>query len=97
MQIRQASYSDHCVSGNLGIRSERHLNTTFSEVTVQQAIVFVFILLRFIYFYSFIFGLCWVFFRCTKAFSSCTEWGLLLVVVCGLLAAVASLVMEHAL
>ena len=48
------------MSGNLGIRSERYLNTTFSEVIVQRAIVFVFILLRLIYFYNFIFWLCWV-------------------------------------
>ena len=36
--------------------------------------------------------------RCyTWAFSSCGEWGLLFVVVCGLLIAVASLVVEHRL
>ena len=34
---------------------------------------------------------------CVRAFSSCGEWGLLLVVVCGLLIAVASLVVEHGL
>ena len=34
---------------------------------------------------------------CTQAFSSCGEWGLLLVVVRGLLIAVASLVAEHRL
>ena len=38
-------------------------------------------------------GLC----CCAGAFSSCGEWGLLLVVVCGLLIAVASLVAEHRL
>ena len=32
---------------------------------------------------------------CTRAFSSCGEWGLLFVVVCWLLIAVASLVSEH--
>ena len=32
---------------------------------------------------------------CTRAFSSCGEWGLLFVVVRGLLIAVASLVAEH--
>ena len=37
-------------------------------------------------------GLC----CCTRAFSSCGKWGLLFVVVCGLLIAVASLV-EHRL
>ena len=36
--------------------------------------------------------------RCyTWAFSSCSEWGLLFVVVCGLLIVVASLVGEHGL
>ena len=34
---------------------------------------------------------------CMQAFSSCGERGLLLVVVCGLLTAVASLVAEHGL
>ena len=35
--------------------------------------------------------------RCTQAFSSCDEWGLLFVAACGLLIAVASLVAEHGL
>ena len=34
---------------------------------------------------------------CMQAFSSCSEWGLLLVAVRGLLIAVASLVAEHGL
>ena len=34
---------------------------------------------------------------CRRAFSSCGQWGLLFVVVCGLLIAVASLVAEHGL
>ena len=34
---------------------------------------------------------------CAWAFSSCSEWGLLFVVVCWLLTAVASLVAEHGL
>ena len=34
---------------------------------------------------------------CVWAFSSCGEWGLLFVVVCGLLIAVASLVAEYGL
>ena len=38
-------------------------------------------------------GLC----CCARAFSSCGEWGLLFVAVCGLLIAVASLVAEHRL
>ena len=45
--------------------------------------------LNFIYFW-----LCWVFVA-AWAFSSCGEWGLLFVVVHGLLIAVASLVVEH--
>ena len=32
---------------------------------------------------------------CTRLFSSCSKWGLLIVVVCGLLIAVASLIAEH--
>ena len=34
---------------------------------------------------------------CARAFSSCGEWGLLFVAVCGLLIAVASLIVEHRL
>ena len=34
---------------------------------------------------------------CAQAFSSCGEWGLLFIVVCGLLIAVASLAAEHRL
>ena len=34
---------------------------------------------------------------CAQAFSSCGEWGLLFIAVCGLLIAVASLVVEHGL
>ena len=34
---------------------------------------------------------------CTWAFFSCVEWGLLFVLVCGLLMAVASLFAEHGL
>ena len=34
---------------------------------------------------------------CARAFSSCGEWGLLFIVVCGLLIVVASLVAEHGL
>ena len=32
---------------------------------------------------------------CAQAFSSCGEWGLLLIAVCGLLIEMASLVVEH--
>ena len=34
---------------------------------------------------------------CARAFSSCSEWGLLFIAVCGLLIAVASLAAEHRL
>ena len=47
----------------------------------------------FIYLFLAALGLC----CCTWAFSSCSEWGLLFVAVCGLLIAVASLVVEHRL
>ena len=43
------------------------------------------------------FWLCWVFAAARWLFSSCGEPGLLFVVVCGLLIAVASLVAEHGL
>ena len=52
---------------------------------------------------SFFFNLFILFFAalglrcCARAFSSCDEWGLLFVAVCGLLIAVASLVVEHGL
>ena len=47
----------------------------------------------FIYLFLAELGLC----CCTRAFSSCGEQGLLFVVVCGLLIAVASLAVEHGL
>ena len=42
-------------------------------------------------------GCFWVFVDAHGLFSSCGEWGLLFVVVCGLLIVVASLVAEHGL
>ena len=45
------------------------------------------------YLFLAVLGLC----CCGRAFSSCGEWGLLFVVVCGLLIAVASLVLKHGL
>ena len=47
----------------------------------------------FIYLFLAVLGLC----CCTQPFSSCGEWGLLFVAVCGLLIVVASLVVEHGL
>ena len=48
---------------------------------------------KFIYLFLAVLGLhC-----CVRVFSSCGEWGLLFVAVCGLLTTVASLVVEHGL
>ena len=47
----------------------------------------------FIYLFLAVLGLCY----CVRAFSRCGDWRLLFVVVCGLLIAVASLVVEHGL
>ena len=56
-------------------------------------IIIIFLINEFIYLFLAVFGLhC-----CTQAFSSCGEWGLLFVEVCGLLIVVASLVAEHRL
>ena len=71
--------------------------------TVVYFILFIYFLINlFIYFltnlfiYFLNFWLRWVFIA-AQAFSSCGEWGLLFVVVHGLLIAVASLVAEHRL
>ena len=55
-----------------------------------------FFFLIYIYLFTYLFWLCWVFVA-ARAFSSCSERGLLFVVVHGLLIAVASLVAEHGL
>ena len=55
-----------------------------------------FFFLIYIYLFIYLFWLCWVFVA-ARAFSSCSERGLLFVVVHGLLIAVASLVAEHGL
>ena len=54
---------------------------------------FILFYFKFIYLFSAALGLC----CCTRAFSSCDEWGLLFVAVRGLLIAVASLIVEHGL
>ena len=60
---------------------------------ITRSISFLFFKNKFIYLFLAALGLrC-----CTQAFSSCGEWGLLFVVVCGLLIVVASLVAEHEL
>jgi len=46
---------------------------------------------------KFYFWLCWVLIAVEWAFSSCGEWGLLLVAVCGLVVVVASLVVDQSL
>ena len=65
-----------------------------SPVIFCNSFVFVFLIkLFFIYLFLAALGLrC-----CARAFSSCGKWGLLLVAVCGLLIAVASLVAEYGL
>ena len=63
--------------------------------TCDFLIMFLFIYFYFMYFLNF--WLHWVFDAVCGLFSSCSEQGLLLVVVRGLLIAVASLVAEHGL
>ena len=58
-----------------------------------RMLLFYFLINLFIYLFMAAFCLC----CCTRAFSSCSELGLLFVAVCGLLIAVASLVVEHGL
>ena len=61
----------------------------------EREINFHLVFLKFIYLFIY-FWLRWVC-CCVRAFSSCGEWGLLFVVVHGLLVAVVSLVAEHKL
>ena len=63
--------------------------------TLPYYFIIIIIFNKFILFYLFLaaLGLC----CCTRTFSSCSRQGLLFVVVCGLLIAVASLVAEHRL
>ena len=62
-------------------------------MTVQNAIFFYEFIYLFTYLFLAVLGLC----CCARAFSSCGKQGLLLVVVHGLLIAVASLVVENGL
>ena len=66
-------------------------STSFYSAILPKSLI-SFFLLNFFFFVAAL-GLC----CCTWAFSSCGEWGLLFVAVCGLLIAVASLVAEHGL
>ena len=62
--------------------------------TCALPILFICVLIYlFIYLYLAALGLC----CCAWAFSSCSEWGLLFIVVRGLLIVVVSLVVEHRL
>ena len=71
--------------------------TICAEGIFSQFVTCLYFIIIIIFIYLFIFlaalGLC----CCTQAFSSCDEWGLLFVVVCGLLIVVSSLVAEHRL
>ena len=67
----------------------------WSNITLDFSVnmFFFFFLNKFIYLFLAVLGLrC-----CVQAFSSCGEWGLLFIVVCRLLIAVASLAAEHRL
>ena len=69
-------------------------NIGYIPCAVQHILVaYLFILIYFIYLFLAALGLC----CCTRAFSSCGEWGLLFGAVRGLLIGVASLVAEHSL
>ena len=59
----------------------------------KEILMMSFFFNKFIYLFLAVLG----FLCCTRAFFSCVERGLLFVVVCGLLTAVASLVAEHRL
>ena len=60
---------------------------------VMAKLFFFLIIYSFIYLFLAALGLC----CCARAFSSCSKWGLLFVVVHGLLIVVSSLVAEHGL
>ena len=75
---------------------------TWCRISSLASYVLMFILLSFFFFNTFIYFI-YLFLAalglrcCARAFSSCGEWGLLFVAVCGLLIAVSSLVAEHGL
>ena len=72
----------------------KHLFSAFLPQNVVFFKINLFILfIYFIYLFLAELGLC----CCTRAFSSCSERGLLFIVVRGLLTAMASLVAEHGL
>ena len=61
-----------------------------------MAVIYLFLIKK-NFFILFYFWLRWVFVAARGLFSGCGEWGLLFVVVHGLLIAVASLVVKHGL
>ena len=61
--------------------------------TVKSRLWTLFLKKLFMYLFLAALGLC----CCARAFSSCSEWGLLFIAVHGLLIVVASLVAEHGL
>ena len=69
----------------------------FSNGSDDIFLVFFFYKFIYLFMYLFNFWLCWVFVAVRGLFSSCGEWGLLFVAVCGLLTVVASLAAEHGL
>ena len=82
------AHTDTCAAAWPGGRAAFALLTQGGALQLE-------ILFYFILFYLFIYlWLRWVF---AQAFSSCGDWGLLFIVVRGLLIAVASLVAEHGL
>ena len=72
---------------------EQHLLEYVIGILVKKAVFCFFGFFKLIYLFLAVLGLrC-----CVRAFSSCGEWGLLFIVVGGLLIVVASLVVEHGL
>ena len=66
----------------------------YSQALKPCLLLFFFLIYLFnLFIYLAVLGLC----CCARAFSNCSEQGLLFVVVCGLLIVVASLVAEHRL
>ena len=72
---------------------KRIVHELITHSVILSLILFLFIFNKFIYLFLAALSLC----CCTWTFSSCGEWGLLFVAVCGLLIAVASPVAEHSL
>ena len=64
---------------------------------LQALSLVLFFFNKFIYLFIYVFLAAWGLRCCARHFSSCSEWGLLFVVVHGLLIVVASLVVEHGL